>query len=163
VEKLNANRSMGTPPGEDTVGWPEIVANRLTTDAPFYRRLHLINENFGGEGKRDNLVPGSQLNNSTHLRGVEVPIKQLVGDAPGDASKRAVVWYEAQVSYFASSTANSWPAAVRALRRPSDYAEHIDFRWGLHRPRGSQWVRDNSPVGTFRLGPIPLPELTVTA
>ena len=163
VEKLCAHRAMGTPPGEDPVGWPEIVASRLTTHAPFYRRLHLINENFGGPGRKENLVPGSQLNNSTHLRGVEVPLKQLVGERPGDSSKRAVVWYEARVAYFPAATATAWPAGVRARRQPADYAEHIDFRWGLYRPRGNQWVRDHAPVGTFRLGPIPLPELTVAA
>lgn len=163
VEKLCANRPRGTPPGEDPVGWPDIVASGLTTRAPFYRRLHLLNENFGGPGRKENLVPGSQLNNSTHLHGVETPLKRLVGDAPGDPSKRAVVWYEARVSYFPASASHAWPATVRARRQPDDYAEHIDFRWGLYRPHGARWVRDNAPVGTFRLGPIPLPELTVTA
>jgi len=44
--------------------------------------------------------------------------------------------------------------------KSSDFAESIDFRWGLYKWKGKKdkWEKSATPVGAFRLGPIPLPD-----
>jgi hypothetical protein len=151
----------GTEPSAEPVGWPDIVKKQLTTNPPHYVRLHLINRLFRGPGTEiGNLVPGSKQNNSDHLRSVETPLKDLVGSKPMESGKIAQVWYTASVRYYSDGEKKDWPTIVKV--KPDDFAEFIDFRWGLYRWHGhkTRWKKEGAAVGNFTLGPIPLPKLT---
>ena len=162
ADPLTPKRRMGSPPSVDPPGWAMIVKKRLTDNAPNYVRLHLINENFEGSGAAiGNLVPGSKQNNGDHLRSVENPLKDLVGPHPNDRKYKAQVWYEASVNYYSASQGKGWAADVKVAGvKASDFAESIDFRWGLYNWKGKKdkWKRNAAAVGSFRLGPVPLPD-----
>ena len=158
ITELSANRKMGTVPGTaQPRGWKAIVATGLTSRAPTYVRLHLINENFGGLGENKNLVPGPTLHNNLHRRGVEEPIKKLVGDTPKQKTFKGVVWMNAKVTHH-TSAAGVWPKAVLDSGvEASDFASAINVTWGLHERDGSSWAK-REVVGSYQLGPIPLPK-----
>ena len=108
VENLSANRPMGSAPYQNPLGWDYLQKTGQTTDRdPYYRRLHLINHRLGGPGQRQNLVPGSQENNSKMERDFEAPIKDLVGHEPLQAKYRAIVSMRVKVEYKRSAAMKS--------------------------------------------------------
>lgn len=174
ADKLTAKGPEGTEPesGQEPKGWRQIQERGLTTDGTYrYKQLHLINHNFGGLGRRHNLVPGTQRNNTDHLANVERPIKELIGARRGDQTKRAVLWYRATVNYRPAGEERDWPESfVGRSGRPvplrgeissSDFAQSMTLQWGRYRRTNNQWVKDTAALGTFSLGPIPLPPLEV--
>jgi len=108
VEGLSANRPMGSAPYQNPLGWSYLQKSGQTTDRePYYRRLHLINHRLGGPGQRQNLVPGSQKNNSKMEKDFEAPIKDLVGHEPLQAKYRAIVTMRVKVEYKRSAAIKS--------------------------------------------------------
>jgi phage-related protein len=164
IDELSPNREPGTIPSTSPLGWRELVETRLTTESPNYKRLHLINENFGGKGDENlNLVPGPTLYNNLHRRGVENHIKELVGPTPRLTHKRYknVVWMRAKVEYHSASAKSQWSQTVQDTGvKAEHYARNIDVTWGLHQQQGSgasgTWQKLGG-IGSYRLGPIDLP------
>ena len=99
AEDLSANRPIGSAPYHSPVGWTYLQAADHVQGAPYFRRLHLINHRLGGPGQRQNLVPGTQSDNSTMEVGFESAIKTLIGDEPMQPNKSAVVKMTVKVSY----------------------------------------------------------------
>ncbi len=106
VEYLSAKRGSGTGPGGFVKGWKHLQQG-LSKSSEGWRRLHLINDNFGGLGVSSNLVPGTRQNNSDHLKKFENPIKKKIGakasnkievDKEGNP-RNNVVSLEAKVHY----------------------------------------------------------------
>jgi DNA-directed RNA polymerase subunit K/omega len=128
VESLSANRPMGSAPYQNPMGWSYLGASGQIQGAPFYRRLHLINHRLGGLGQIQNLVPGSQANNSRMEADYENPIKQKVGDEPMRAGKTAVVWMRVGVAYnHPAGVLHS--AAGGSTANRSDFPSDIDCTW----------------------------------
>jgi phage-related protein len=169
VIELSANREMGSEPGgAEPVGWKPLAETGLTTGrAPYYKRLHLINENFGGKGENRNLVPGPTVFNNLHKTGVENPIKELVGPEPKNKNYRGVVWYTAKVEYHPSGAGQQWSATVLSTGiKAEHYASEISLTWGLHEKKddGSgnvTWPKKGT-LGSYRLGLMPLPAFLAT-
>jgi phage-related protein len=168
ADKLTAKGPAGTTPQQDPVGWEQLQEMNLTDDSVYrYKRLHLVNENFGGLGNTFNLTPGSQRNNTDHLGQVETPIKRLIGDHRGDTTKRAVLWYTLTVNYRPSGGDTQWPVrfrgrsgravSLRGTISSADFPENIRMSWGQYRRENNAWVKDPAALGNFTLGPIPLP------
>ncbi|MEW9898704.1 DUF4157 domain-containing protein [Chitinivorax sp. PXF-14] len=99
VQDLSANRPMGSAPYQNPLGWGYLGDSDQIQGAPYYRRLHLINHRLGGPGQKQNLVPGSQDNNSEMERDYEAPIKNMIGDEPMMPGKKAVLWMKVSVAY----------------------------------------------------------------
>ncbi|MCI5130889.1 MAG: hypothetical protein D3904_05055, partial [Candidatus Electrothrix sp. EH2] len=156
---LTAKRKMGSRPTAYPVGWKAIVEEGLTNKAPYYVRLHLINENFGGKGNyTKNLVPGSKQNNSDHLHTIENQLKKLIGNKPNEKDKLAQVWYKAEVNYRDDSE-KVWEDSRHKNVKASYFAKSINFTWGRYKHENKEWKKDGTVIGNFRLGPIPLPKL----
>ena len=65
------------------------------------------------------------------------------------------------MNYYSASQGKGWAADVKVAGvKASDFAESIDFRWGLYNWKGKKdkWKRNAAAVGSFRLGPVPLPD-----
>jgi DNA/RNA non-specific endonuclease len=131
VEDLSANRPMGSAPYQNPLGWSYLQDTDQTTGkAPYYRRLHLINHRLGGPGQKQNLVPGSQQNNSKMEKDFEAPIKDLVGHEPLQAGKTAIVSMNVKVEYGYAPKKQSRTGANK------DYPERIICTWDyLEKPK----------------------------
>ena len=99
VEDLSANRPMGSAPYHSPIGWSYLQDANRVQGAPYFRRLHLVNHRLGGPGQRQNLVPGTQSDNSTMESGFENAIKTLIGDVPMQPNTSAVVNMTVKVAY----------------------------------------------------------------
>lgn len=99
VQDLSANRPMGSAPYQNPLGWSYLGDSDQIQGAPYYRRLHLVNHRMGGPGQKQNLVLGSQENNSQMERDFEAPIKNMIGDEPMMPGKKAVLWMKVSVTY----------------------------------------------------------------
>jgi phage-related protein len=162
---LSPKRNMGTKPSVSPAGWDAITAEGLTEKDPHYVRLHLINENFQGPGHDVlNLVPGSKQNNGDHLRTAENQLKDIVGVEPGKKAKKvAQVWYKAVVHYRSAGDEKGWKKKYQNQGlKSSDFAQSITFTWGLYLRdvKKKTWEKNTKTVGSFTLGPIPLPDLS---
>jgi hypothetical protein len=134
VENLSANRPMGSEPYQNPLGWDYLQKTGQTTDkAPYYRRLHLINHRLGGPGQRQNLVPGSQENNSEMERDYERPIKDLVGHEPLQAKYRAIVSMRVKVDYKRSVSIGSTKYTSRDF--PSKMECSYEYKESPRKPK----------------------------
>ncbi len=149
-------------------GWEELQDAGFTTGGLRYVQMHLINHRFGGQGKKNNLVPGSTQNNRDHLRSVENPIKDLVGNERNDQSKKGYMWYTATVHYRPAGEESRWPASfvsrrdgrnvqLRGRLTSADFAQSIQLTWGLYQRTNNAWQKQSAAVGSFTVAPIPLP------
>ena len=62
-----------------------------TVAKPYFRRLHVLNERFGGPGMNSNLAVAGKTDNEKHLYQVENKVKEIVGDRPNEKDKKGVV------------------------------------------------------------------------
>lgn len=157
VTLLSANRSGGTEPGGSFVqGWEAIQTGGLTRGAGHWKRLHLINQGFGGFGIPENLTPGTTSNNSSYDNRFDDPVKTLIGSRPNDATKQGVVKIVAEVDSYYSGP---FPANVSApLGGPLDvkdpnnrvtrdnYAQHIKFEAWEYNYVNRSWELGNKFV-----------------
>lgn len=128
VKNLSANRNMGSGPGSaKPVGWTYLQSTNqtLTQGGLNFVRMHLINENFGGLGRVNNLAPGPDKRNKEHLRKVEKEIKKKVGSAPKTPGKGAVVNYSVKVEYRSGGTVLQASPNVKM----SDFPEKFVCNW----------------------------------
>ncbi len=161
---ISANREEGEDPGSaNPPGWAALVAAELTTGrAPYYKRLHLINENFGGGRDNGNLVPGPTYFNNVHKTGVENPLKDLIGTTSRQAKYKGVVWLKNDVQKHPSSATSQWSQAVQQTGIKADtFASGIQVTWGLHEkkdlPNNKYDWPEKGASGSYFLGPMPLP------
>ncbi|OHT43385.1 eCIS core domain-containing protein [Flavobacterium tructae] len=157
VTLLSANRSGGTEPGGSFVqGWEAIQTGGLTRGAGHWKRLHLINQGFGGFGVPENLTPGTTSNNSSYDNRFDDPVKNLIGSRPNDPTKQGVVKIVAEVDSYYSGP---FPANVSApLGGPLDvkdptnrvtrdnYAQHIKFEAWEYNYVNRSWELGNKFV-----------------
>jgi hypothetical protein len=153
VQKLSSNRPNGSPPSADPKGWDDL-RHSLTTGGGHWRRLHLISEKFGGLGNVENLVPGTQSNNSTHESRFESTVKNLIGSSPHTPNKKDVVWVSASVTYYDKSEAPESYKQVKLPKRPdvTHYAKKIVFTAGHHKKEGNRWKK----IGKADVARLPL-------
>lgn len=138
VDNLTANRPMGSAPYQNPVGWNYLGAAGKIQGAPFFRRLHLVNHRLGGPGQIQNLVPGSQANNSTMESDYERPIKDKVGHEPMQAGKTAVVRMRIVVSYGRpAATLSAGGISINA----NDIPSRIRCAWSWRDRSGAPWQR----------------------
>lgn len=137
VSNLSPMRPWGSTPsdGASPKGWrfaQEVGMTKLGTSKGFgLRRLHLINERFGGPGTANNLAIASKANNESHLYDVENKIKEIVGDTPGDSLTLGVVKdYTVKVKYWGSGPLVK--NGVKADR--SDFAKSFVCTWQYDDP-----------------------------
>ena len=137
ADLLSANRSGGTPPGGAYVAGWQAIQQGLTTGGGHWKRLHLINQGFGGFGVPENLTPGTQSDNSEYEK-FDGPVKERIGSRPNDSSAQGVVKIKATItSYYAGEfPANQQaPKVGRGIDQfasdgrvtKDNYAENIKF------------------------------------
>lgn len=137
VKNLSSQRPWGSEPGSaNPPGWEYAQAVRLTEKIPpGLRRLHFINERFGGPGESMNLAVASKKDNEKHLTQVENKIKKIVGDEPrlrpklcktGGDSEGVVSEYVVSAKYFASGKLLK---KGKATSRLSDFATGFTCTW----------------------------------
>lgn len=158
ADLLSPNRSGGTEPGGAQVkGW-EAIKQGLTTGGGFWKRLHLINQKFGGFGVAENLTPGTASDNSTFESRFDRPVKDKIGENPNDSSFDGVVKIVITVDY----SSGDFPANKKAPKgapavnpafdeldssqrvSQSNYAESINFEAWEYERQNDAWVLDNS-------------------
>lgn len=125
VQDLSANRPMGSAPYQNPLGWGYLGDTDQIQGVPYYRRLHLVNHRLGGPGQKQNLVPGSQENNSAMERDFEAPIKNMIGDEPMMPGKKAVLWMKVSVTYRPAKKYGTG-SKVQTLQFPRT----ITCKWG---------------------------------
>ncbi|MGG6229315.1 DUF4157 domain-containing protein [Tenacibaculum sp. SDUM215027] len=136
ADMLSANRSGGTPPGGSYVAGWQAIQQGLTTGGGHWKRLHLINQGFGGFGVPENLTPGTQSDNSEYEK-FDGPVKERVGSRPNDGSAQGVVKIKATVTYYSGEfpTNQEAPKEGRGVDQFADdgrvkkdnYADNIKF------------------------------------
>ncbi|UTD15369.1 DUF4157 domain-containing protein [Tenacibaculum mesophilum] len=136
ADMLSANRSGGTPPGGSYVAGWQAIQQGLTTGGGHWKRLHLINQGFGGFGVPENLTPGTQSDNSEYEK-FDGPVKERVGSRPNDESAQGVVKIKATVTYYSGEfpTNQQAPKQGRGVDQFADdgrvkkdnYADNIKF------------------------------------
>jgi len=128
VKNLSSMRQWGSTPGSaKPVGWEYAQAIGLTTSGPMLRRLHLINERFGGPGMNSNLAVASKTDNENHLYEVENKIKELVGDKPNERDKLTVVnEYTVTVEYGRPNTVLRYKKLTARL---NDFPTKFSCKW----------------------------------
>lgn len=152
ADLLSANRSGGTPPGGSYVAGWLAVQQGLTTGGGHWKRLHLINQGFGGFGVPENLTPGTQSNNSAYER-FDGPVKNRIGRSPNDSTAQGVVKIKATVTYHSGKfPANQLaPTDKRGVDHfdpdngkvtKENYADNIKFEaWEYSYNRGANnWI-----------------------
>lgn len=162
------NRGSEPESGQEPKGWFELQDAGFTEGGYRYKQMHLINVRFGGKGTRNNLTPGSHQNNSDHLGSVENPLKELVGNERGDGSKKGYLWYSVKVNYGAANRGPKWPDSfiskktgkpvrLKGVLSKADFAESIQCEWGVYKCTNKSWTKQTSAIGSFSVGPVPLP------
>ncbi|MEV6837708.1 DUF4157 domain-containing protein [Streptomyces sp. NPDC051133] len=111
IEMMTDGSFTGTPPAADPGGYAYIRQLGLTN---FWIRFHLVNEQAGGPGQQNNLVPASKRDNSRYEAAIEKPLKDRV-DAVATAnallpanSARHHVYFGVDVDY-ATADPNTTP------------------------------------------------------
>jgi hypothetical protein len=131
VDLLSANRSVGTPPGNAFVkGWNALTQG-LTTGGGHWKRMHLINQRFGGLGITENLVPGTAKHNTQTRVNFDNKLNEKIGRLPGKRTKKGVVWIKVWVTYYSGGDFppdRDVPVGVSVSK--SDYARRILFKAG---------------------------------
>ncbi len=136
VDNLTANRPMGSAPYQNPVGWNYLGAAGKIQGSPFFRRLHLVNHRLGGPGQIQNLVPGSQANNSAMESDYERPIKDKVGHEPMQAGKTAVVRMRIGVAYDRpAATLSAGGISINA----NDIPSRLRCAWSWQETVGAPW------------------------
>ncbi|MDR7209465.1 DUF4157 domain-containing protein [Flavobacterium piscis] len=157
VTLLSANRSGGTEPGGSFVqGWEAIQTGGLTRGAGHWKRLHLVNQGFGGFGVPENLTPGTTSNNSSYDNRFDDPVKNLIGSRPNDSTKQGVVKIAVEIdSYYSgefptnvnaplAGSLDSKDANNRVTR--DNYAQHIKFEAWEYNYVNRSWELGNKFV-----------------
>lgn len=148
VSNLSANRAWGSPPAAsaDPPGWRYVQEIGRTTKSPGFRRLHLINDRFGGPGQNFNLaVAGKHDNESKHRAKVEDEIKKIVGKVPNEKDTKGVVTeYEVTPDYTRPATVliskGKKPAVMANLE---DFPKAFKGKWSYYehaKPTGVKGV-----------------------
>lgn len=148
VERLSANRPMGSGPGADPLGWTALQQG-LTTGGRHWRRMHLVNHRLGGPGTKENLAPGTQTNNSTHEKKFESKLKEKVGDTPGEKGHDAVLWMTGKVTYRkATDQPENWAKKYTGSGTPdvTHYPKRMDFEAGEYEKDGDTYTKNDSPT-----------------
>ena len=141
VIDLSPMRPWGSTPSdaESPNGWNyarEVGMTDMKTSKPSkyakafgLRRLHLINERFGGPGTAANLAVASKTNNESHLYDVENKIKEIVGKVPGDGTALGVIDnYTVSVAYRPSKKL----ASNGVTSDMSAFPKHFICTWIYH-------------------------------
>ena len=146
VRNLSAIRPWGSTPGSaDVRGWKYVQAIGATQGGAMFRRLHLLNERFGGPGMSSNLAVAGKTDNETHLYDVENEVKKLVGDRPNDIAKTAIVEYTVQVEYARPDTPLKCGAATASLK---DFPTRFDCEWtAILDPKKSKKAESKISIG----------------
>jgi hypothetical protein len=127
VRNLSAIRPWGSTPGSaDVKGWKYVQDIGSTQGGSMFRRLHLINERFGGPGMSSNLAVAGKTDNEKHLYKVENEIKKLVGDRPNDIGMTSIVDYTVEVEYGRPDTPLKHGTATANLK---DFPTKFDCMW----------------------------------
>ncbi|WP_025741552.1 eCIS core domain-containing protein [Aquimarina pacifica] len=156
MELIPYQPNYGSAPGSTvSASWPYFTSNGLTN---LWVRMHLINDNLGGQGISQNLVPGPKTVNTPMEKLSESPHKQAVG--VGTTYDKSVIWMETNVAYYSASEGrdvnNDTTGKPLYL-----FAKSIHVKGGLHFYDGSKWKRDKRKI-LDRSFPIPLPSTTNT-
>ncbi len=178
VDLLSPNRVYGSEPGNANVkGWEHLQDAGLT-DHVQWVRFHLINHHFGGLGQTHNLVPTtSGFNNPDYENNFERPIKNTVGEKPGEikgenlseqAILKHVVWMNVQVTYYPENDPKgaNWPQIGNNTPSIGDFPKKIEAKFGSYKKKDESqaldWnnnVEKNTTIKTFNKPP-PLPQWT---
>ncbi|GAA3653502.1 hypothetical protein GCM10023079_48290 [Streptomyces chitinivorans] len=150
----------GSPPFQDPPGYDYIRSLGLTNR---WIRFHLVNNEAGGPGSADNLVPASQSDNQTYERNFENALKQDVtaaAAAPGD-----YVYFGVEVQYgnVAPATASAAQQAA-APNFPTQLAVYHKFftpATGWTWRHNGQVFRFNTPQPADTRAPMQLSALTL--
>ena len=132
VEPLTSKvKDPGTAPTSASHAVYDIInlrKNAAGSDASFYIRGHLLNQNLGGKGQWRNMTPLSRSGNSIHEGSVEAVVKRAVDSG-------AVVRYNVKVNYAtrgdrqslkdAITNNDSNPAHVPVKHRIIDAEDHV--------------------------------------
>jgi len=171
AEFLSANRAGGSEPGNAYVkGWNAITQG-LTTGGGHWKRMHLINQNFGGFGLTENLVPGTASQNSQTERQFDSPLKDnFIGRRPNDRSgAQKVIWIKVEVSYFSGEFDDDLDVPEGIANDHTDsqgrvtkdnYASNITFTAGEYEySRSSRnWEKTNNIVESDTISGMDLPD-----
>ena len=156
MEMIPYQPNYGSTPGTTvSASWPYFTNNGLTN---LWVRMHLINDNLGGQGIPKNLVPGPKTVNTPMEKLSEAPHKQAVG--VGTSFDQSVIWMETNVTYYSPSEGRDVDNGTSG--KPIYlFAKSIHIKGGLHFYDGSKWKRDKRRI-LDRAFPIPLPSTTNT-
>ncbi|SEC20967.1 hypothetical protein SAMN04489761_2382 [Tenacibaculum sp. MAR_2009_124] len=151
------------PQTENVTGW-DVVKNKLGltgsgNDDPWIR-FHLINDNLGGEGQANNLVPTPNNTNKAYQKFEDKTYKLVFnttsrGQNANQPNQKNVVWLETTVKYFSGAL--------------SAFAKRISAKAGIYhyRPKegkanlSQKWIKDTKPVYTTSLE-VPDPHIMAT-
>jgi len=171
AELLSASRAGGSTPGNAYVkGWNAITQG-LTTGGGHWKRMHLINQNFGGLGITENLVPGTASQNSQTESNFDGPLKNnYIGRRPNDSSgPQKVIWIRVTVTYYSGDfdqdlevplgiSGDELDGQERVTK--GNYASNISFRAGEYEysRSGRNWERTTNEVASDDISGMDLPD-----
>ncbi|MFF7370328.1 DUF4157 domain-containing protein [Streptomyces tricolor] len=141
VEMITDGSLQGTAPYQDPAGYDYIRSLGLTNR---WIRFHLINNEAGGPGSADNLVPASQSDNQTYERGIESALKNDVRSAA--ANPGHYVYFGVEVEY-----ANVAPATASAAQQSAapNFPTQLAVYHKVYTPAGGWTWKQNGLIFPF--------------
>lgn len=136
AEPLSSIGSGGGKPDDDVVGWDH-VKTFDKAQQNYWVKGHLVNHWFHGPGKRFNLVPLRQVDNSDMRDDIEFKAYW------NHIDKDDVIYYSARVSYHTAPS-------------PSGFPSSIDIEWGTMRYHDKEWKRADA-LKPYNIQPKPPP------
>ncbi|GGK00763.1 hypothetical protein GCM10011583_35310 [Streptomyces camponoticapitis] len=129
-------------------GWRYVDARNLQGPQEYWLKMHLLPGRLGGMATDSNLVPARQsVNNPDFLTKVEEPAHSFLASSnehPGNPA----IWYQVKVEFGHGARYEGFPSL-------------IDVSWGTYDSDGSQWIRRQTPSGSYSDPQNPPPNTAV--
>ncbi len=135
------NSTVGTKPSGSTKEFDQLRAHGLTSGAGIDKwvRMHLVSEELGGKGVKENWVPApNSVNTGTQvLSQFEAPLKRLLYKGSKGANGKdspSVIWVKGEVLDTHAPDASTY--------KLKDFPSTVEFTAGLYFPKGKKWEKD---------------------
>jgi hypothetical protein len=114
---VNPQLASGNGPAADPPGWTAIQNLGITKNAPFYKRMHLLNGDLGGSGTDvENLAPGSADLNTAHYTEIEDTLQNHVLGGGEISSYEVWAFYRDKgLKRFSNTTEDAYKHSLVAL------------------------------------------------
>ena len=114
---VNPQLASGNGPAADPPGWTEIQNLGITQNAPFYKRMHLLNGDLGGSGTDvENLAPGSADLNTAHYTEIEDTLQNHVLGGGEITSYEVWAFYRDKgLNRFSNTTEDTYKHSLVAI------------------------------------------------